>query len=85
VSVEKRNFKERKSLCVAILPLKSGKIVVAVAWLFLYCCHIFRLSPLCSSRQTASRLAIKIRNKLKFCGRCPHPQPLKRLTKLLIR
>ncbi|WP_418951337.1 hypothetical protein [Ruminococcus sp.] len=41
MSVEKRNFKERKSLCVAILPLKSGKIVVAVAWLFLYCCHIF--------------------------------------------
>jgi len=31
VSVEKRNFKERKSLCVAILLLKSGKIVVAVA------------------------------------------------------
>ncbi|MDR3970932.1 MAG: hypothetical protein Q3X17_01455, partial [Ruminococcus sp.] len=32
-----------------------------------------------SDSQMACRLAIKICNRLKFYGRCPHPQPLKRL------
>ena len=72
--LEKRYSKEHKEVCVlADLPLKSGKLVVLVAWLFLCCCRIFRISPLCSIRQTASCLAIKICNNIKFCGRCPHP------------
>jgi len=68
---------------VADLPLKSGKLAVLIAWLFLCCCRIFRISPLCSIRQTASCLAVKICNNIKFCGRCPHPQPLKMLTRFL--
>jgi len=64
---------------VADLPLKSGKLVVLVAWLFLCCCRIFWLSPLCSNRQTASRLAIKVYDSKKHLWAFPHPQPLKKV------
>ncbi|WP_440448132.1 hypothetical protein, partial [Ruminococcus sp.] len=34
------------------------------------------------SRQMSHLAIKKICDSIKFCGRCPHPQPLKRLTKL---
>ena len=45
---------------------------------------IIRLSPLCSSRQTASCLAIKTLRYLKYCGLCPHPQPLKKVDQIFM-
>ena len=54
------------------LPLKSGKLVVLVAWLFI-CCYRIWLSPLCSIHQTASRLAIKMCNSLKHLWALPKP------------
>ena len=50
------------------LPLKSGKLVVLVAWLFLLCFRFKRLSPLCSSR-----LPIKIYNSIKYLWSLPTP------------
>ena len=34
------------------------------------------------SRQMSHLAIKKVCDSIKFCGRCPHPQPLKRLTKL---
>jgi NADH pyrophosphatase NudC (nudix superfamily) len=40
------------------------------------------LTPFVSATKRRAVWLSKICNRLKFCGRCPHPQPLKRLTKL---
>lgn len=47
---------------MADLPLKSGKLVVLVAWLFLCCCRIFRISPLCLIAKQQAVWLLKFEN-----------------------
>ena len=51
---------------------------------FLVAIAIKRLTLLRSSLQTACCLAIVTLRYLKYCGLCPHPQPLKKVDQIFM-